>query len=78
MNRMRSEIRKLYLSVGEDVVHLHHPEWGQGRVVEEMNSTIPGGISFIRIEFKYAGKRTFDNNLESLWCCYHAGIRRVG
>lgn len=72
------EIRKLYLSVGEVVIHLRHPEWGQGKVVEEMNSTIPGGMSMVRIEFRYAGKRTFDNNLESLFCCYHAGVRRVG
>lgn len=78
MNKIRSEIRKLYLSVGETVVHLRHPEWGQGLVVEEMNSNIPGGISFIRIEFKRAGTRTFDNNLESLWCCYHAGVRKTG
>ena len=75
---MREEIRKLYLSVGEVVVHLRHHEWGQGRVVEEMNSIIPGGISIIRIEFRYAGRRAFDNNLESLMCCYHAGVRRLG
>ncbi len=71
------EIRKLYLSAGEDVVHLRHPEWGVGKVVEEMNSTIPGGASMIRIEFRHGGNKTFDNNLESLCCCYHAGVRRI-
>jgi uncharacterized protein DUF3553 len=72
------EIRKLYLSVGEEVVHLRHPEWGVGKVVEEMNSNVPGGISMVRIEFNRAGVRTFDNNMGSLCCCYHAGVRRVG
>lgn len=75
---MHSEIRKLYLSVGEEVIHLRHPEWGIGKVIQEMNSTIPGGISMIRIEFRHVGERTFDNNLESLCCCYHAGVRRIG
>lgn len=75
---MYKEIRKLYLSVGQDVVHLRHPEWGVGKVIEEMNSNIPGGMSLIRIEFKNGGSRAFDNNLESLLCCYHAGIRRIG
>ncbi len=74
---MRNQIRKLYLSVGEAVVHLRHPEWGEGTVVEEMNSTVPGGLSMVRINFKHAGQRTFDNNIESLWCCYHAGVRRL-
>ena len=74
---MRSEARKLYLSVGDEVVHLRHPEWGAGRVVEEMNSTVPGGISMVKIKFKNAGQKTFDNNIMSLCCCYHAGIRRL-
>ncbi len=74
---MRREIRKLFLSVGEVVIHLRHPEWGTGHVIEEMNSTIPGGISMVRIDFRYAGLKTFDNNMESLWCCYHAGVRLV-
>jgi hypothetical protein len=74
---MRKEIRKLYLSVGEAVVHLRHPEWGEGKVVEEMNSTVPGGLSMVKIEFKHAGQRMFDNNIESLCCCYHAGVRRL-
>ncbi|MBI5587338.1 MAG: DUF3553 domain-containing protein [Deltaproteobacteria bacterium] len=75
---MYKEIRKLYLSVGEQVVHLERPQWGVGKVVEEMNSIIPGGISMVRIEFRNAGLKTFDNNMESLYCCYHAGVRRVG
>lgn len=75
---MHNMIRKLYLSVGEDVVHLRHPEWGAGKVVEELNSTIPGGMSMVKIIFKHAGQKTFDNDLDSLCCCRHAGIVRTG
>ncbi len=77
MGQLRHEIRKLYLGVGEDVVHLRHPEWGKGTVIEEMNSNVPGGISMIKVEFENAGSKTFDNNIESLTCCYHAGVRRL-
>ena len=73
---MFREVRRLYLSVGETVVHLHHPEWGTGLVVEEINSTVPGGMSMVRIEFKHAGLKTFNNDIDSLYCCYYAGIRR--
>ena len=75
---MLREVRRLYLSVGEQVVHLEHPEWGTGLVVEEINSTVPGGMSMVRIEFKYAGTKTFNNDIDSLYCCYYAGIRRFG
>ncbi len=71
------ETRRLYLGVGEEVVHLRHPEWGVGKVVEEMNSMLPGGFSMVRIEFRNGGQKTFDNNIDSLWCCYHAGVRRI-
>jgi hypothetical protein len=74
---MHQEIRKLFLSLGEEVIHLRHPEWGVGKVVEEKNSTVPGGISFVKIDFPLAGDKTFDNNIESLYCCYHAGVRKV-
>ncbi len=70
------EIRRLYLAVGEEVVHLRHPEWGVGVVVEEINSNVPGGISMIKIEFTRGGVKTFNNDIDSLWCCYHAGVRR--
>lgn len=73
---MRREIRRLYLSLGEEVVHLRHPEWGIGKVIEEKNSTVPGGLSMVRIEFGNVGLKTFNNNIDSLYCCYHAGVRR--
>jgi hypothetical protein len=73
---MWKEIRRLYLSLGEEVVHLRHPEWGIGRVIEERNSTLPGGLSMVRVEFGNVGLKTFNNNIDSLYCCYHAGVRR--
>jgi hypothetical protein len=73
---MRREIRRLYLSLGEEVVHLRHPEWGIGKVIEERNSTVPGGLSMVRIEFGNVGLKAFNNNIDSLYCCYHAGVRR--
>ena len=71
-----AETRKLYLAVGEEVVHTAHPEWGIGRVIEEMNSVVPGGASLIRVEFANAGVRTFNNCIESVHCCIYAGLRR--
>ncbi|MEE9591605.1 MAG: DUF3553 domain-containing protein [Thermodesulfobacteriota bacterium] len=70
------EIRRLYLQVGNTVIHKRHPEWGMGRVIEEMNSILPGGLSMIKIEFKDGTKRAFNNNIDSELCCYQAGIRR--
>ena len=75
---MHSKTRKLFLSLGTEVIHLRHPEWGIGTVVEEKNSNVRGGISFVKINFARAGDKTFDNNVESIYCCYHAGIRKVG
>lgn len=74
---MYKEARRLYLSIGEEVVHLRHPEWGVGKVVEELNSTVPGGISMIKIAFRHVGEKTFHNDVNSLYCCYHAGVRKV-
>ncbi|MCK5237599.1 MAG: DUF3553 domain-containing protein [Deltaproteobacteria bacterium] len=68
--------RRLYLSVGEEVIHTSYPEWGVGHVIEEMNSMVPGGISLVRIEFSHAGEKTFNNDIDSDLCCYFAGIRR--
>ncbi|MBI5287268.1 MAG: DUF3553 domain-containing protein [Deltaproteobacteria bacterium] len=70
------EIRRLYLQVGEMVIHLRHPEWGTGEVVEEMNSTVPGGMSMVKISFRDGKRRVFNNNTDSEYCCYYAGVRR--
>ncbi|MFQ5586004.1 MAG: DUF3553 domain-containing protein [Thermodesulfobacteriota bacterium] len=70
------ETRRLYLAVGNTVIHKQRPEWGVGRVIEEMNSTLPGGLSMIRIEFEDGVLRAFNNDVDSEHFCYHAGIRK--
>lgn len=70
------EIRRLYLQVGDRVFHHYYPQWGIGRVVEEMISTVPGGMCMVKIEFSDGSKRVFNNDIDSEYCCYYAGIRR--
>ncbi len=67
---------RLYLRLGEKVVHLRYGEWGQGAVVEEMTSTLVGGTCLIRILFEDGQQRTFNNDLDNDTCCYYFGIRR--
>lgn len=67
---------RLYLRVGDFVVHLRYEEWGAGKVVEEMTSVIEGGTCLVRVNFEDGQQRTFDNNLDSPSCCYFFGIRR--
>ena len=73
---MKEETRRLYLKPGDQVTHLRYPEWGFGVVIEEMNSNVLGGISYVRIAFRDGHIRIFDNNIDNSCCCYHAGIRR--
>jgi hypothetical protein len=70
------ERRCLYLKVGDWVVHHKYPEWGAGRVVEEQNSSVVGGLSLVKIAFFDGQTRVFDNNFKNVSCCYHAGLRR--
>ncbi len=70
------ERRRLYLKVGDKVFHSLYPQWGIGEVVEEMNSLVPGGISMAKIRFADGSKRIFNNDIDSEYCCYYAGIRR--
>lgn len=67
---------RLYLRVGDFVVHPRYEEWGAGKVVEEMTSVINGGTCLVRVDFEDGHQRTFDNNLDSPSCCYFFGIRR--
>jgi len=71
---MKEETRRLYLKTGDQVIHLRYPEWGFGVVVEERNSNILGGMSYVRIGFRDGNTRVFDNNFANSCCCYHAGI----
>ncbi len=74
--RAMEEKRLLYLKVGDWVVHRKYPEWGSGRVVEEQNSCVVGGMSLVKVAFYDGQTRVFDNNFRSATCCYHAGLRR--
>lgn len=67
---------RLYLRVGDFVVHPRYEEWGAGKVVEEMTSVLEGGTCLVRVDFEDGHQRTFDNNLDSPSCCYFFGIRR--
>jgi predicted nucleotidyltransferase component of viral defense system len=67
---------RLYLRLGDHVVHLRYEEWGNGVVVEEMTSTLIGGTCLVRILFEDGQQRTFSNDLDSDICCYYFGIRR--
>ena len=49
---------------------------GEGTVVEEMTSTIPGGTCLVRIKFQDGRERTFSNDLDSQSCCYYFGLRK--
>jgi hypothetical protein len=70
------ETRYLYLKVGDWVIHHRYPEWGSGLVIEERNSAVQGGSSYVKIAFRDGQTRIFDNNFKNATCCYHAGLRR--
>ncbi len=67
---------RLYLRLGDLVTHRDYREWGEGRVVEEMTSTIPGGTCLVRIRFQDGRIRTFNNDLDAQVCCYYFGLRK--
>ena len=73
---MKEEVRRLYLKTGDNVIHIHFPEWGSGVVTEERNSQVLGGMSYVKIAFRDGRTRIFDNNFAHSLCCYYAGIRR--
>jgi hypothetical protein len=67
--------KRLYLHAGDTVYHLRHRAWGEGRVVELMTSTLPGGAAFARVVWTDGKKRVFNNDLDHQQCCYFFGIR---
>jgi hypothetical protein len=68
---------RLYLEVGDKVKHLRYWIWGDGHVVEEVHSTLPGGFCFVRVLFDDGVERSFINDLDHECCCYYAGLRLV-
>ncbi len=71
-----NEKSRLYLRLGDKVIHTNYGEWGGGVVVEEMTSVLVGGTCLVRILFEDGQQRTFNNDLDSDMCCYYFGVRR--
>lgn len=67
--------RRLYLKIGDRVIHRRYPQWGNGEVVEERTAVTDGGMCFVRIMFTDGQERSFINNLDDVNCCYYTGIR---
>ena len=70
--------KRLYLRLGDRVVHRDHEEWGRGAVVEEMTSTLEGGTCLVRVLFEDGTKRTFHNDMDNELCCHRFGVRKEG
>lgn len=68
--------KRLFLRLGDQVIHRDYGQWGYGVVVEEMTSSVPGGTCLVRIDFDDGRQRTFNNDLDSEMCCYYLGLRR--
>ncbi len=68
--------KRLYLRLGDKVIHQAYQEWGIGIVVEEMTSRVPGGTCLVRILFEDGQQRTFNNDMDNQMCCYYFGVRR--
>jgi hypothetical protein len=68
--------KRIYLRVGDRVIHQIFREWGVGVVVEEMTSLVPGGTCLVRILFEDGQQRTFNNDMDYEMCCYYFGVRR--
>jgi hypothetical protein len=66
---------RLYLRVGDRVKHLRYCHWGDGEVVEESHSLLPGGFCLVRVLFADEIERSFINDLDNECCCYYAGLR---
>ena len=68
--------KRIYLRLGDKVVHRSYQEWGEGVVMEEMTSSLPGGTCLVRILFEDGQQRTFNNDMDSELCCYYFGVRK--
>lgn len=69
--------RRLYLKMGDRVVHREFRGWGGGEVVEERHSSLEGGFCMVRILFADGKERSFINDLDHQQCCYYFGLRIV-
>ena len=69
---------RLYLRAGDTVRHLHYSGWGNGEVIEEKHSDLPGGLCLVRVLFEDGIERAFINDLNNHCCCFYAGLRLIG
>ena len=67
---------RIYLRLGDRVMHQRYGQWGEGTVVEEMTSIVPGGTCLVRIVFADGRERVFHNDLDTELCCYYFGVRK--
>jgi hypothetical protein len=70
-------VTRTYLKLGDKVRHINYKVWGIGEVIEERNSSLPGGLCLVRIIFEDGVERSFINNFDHEMCCYYMGIRLV-
>jgi hypothetical protein len=70
--------QRLYLRVGDIVRHMRYNAWGDGEVIEEKHSDLPGGLCLVRVLFEDGIERAFINDLNSESCCFYAGLRLSG
>ena len=75
--RMAMGDQRIYLHLGDKVVHRSYEEWGQGVVVEEMTSSVAGGTCLVRVKFEDGRQRTFNNDMDNELCCYFFGVRKL-
>jgi len=68
---------RLYLRLGDVVIHREHRVWGRGQVVEEKHSSLAGGFCMVRVLFDDGKERSFINDLDHQHCCYYFGLRLV-
>jgi hypothetical protein len=68
--------KRLFLRLGDRVLHMSYEAWGLGVVVEVMTSIVPGGTCLVRILFEDGQQRTFNNDMDSELCCCYMGLRR--
>jgi hypothetical protein len=69
--------QRLYLKIGDKVRHQRCHSWGEGEVIEEKHSELPGGFCFVRILFEDGSERSFINDINNELCCYYTGIRLI-
>lgn len=68
--------KRLFLRLGDRVLHTSYEAWGLGVVVEVMTSIVAGGTCLVRILFEDGQQRTFDNDMDSDLCCCYMGLRK--